>query len=57
MAYLDSQEVRTRSNLSDWILRIFVIALVLAFGWFALTIGADNNGSTQIVQEPITRSF
>lgn len=52
MTYLDPDHTRPAS-LGYIALRIAAVVAVLAFGWFALTVGSDNfTGRPEIVQEP-----
>lgn len=53
MTYLDPNHARTRSDFGRWIIRALVVAALLAFGWFALTIGLQSDGNTEIVPEPV----
>lgn len=57
MTYLDSRHTRQQADPARWLLRVLIMLAIAAFGWFALTVGMDGNGRTEIVQEPITRSF
>lgn len=57
MTYLDPNHADARIALGRWSLRALLIAGVLAFGWFAWTVGGDANGRPDIVQEPVARSF
>lgn len=58
MTYLDSEHSRRSSGLGQTLLRILAIVAVLAFGWFAFTIGnTDGTGRADIVQEPMARTF
>lgn len=56
MTYLDPSHPDTR----NWPLRLavriaFIFGLV-AFGWFAFTVGTDRNGAPIIVPEPPLQS-
>lgn len=58
MVFLDSGHARPRTDPLQWTARLLVGFAILAFGYFALTVGADRNGSPEIVAEPaITSSF
>ena len=52
MTYLDPDHTRP-AGIGYIVLRIAAVVAVLAFGWFALTVGSENfTGRLQIVQEP-----
>ncbi|WP_196257858.1 hypothetical protein [Pelagibacterium limicola] len=53
MTYLDPSHPRSRNDATRWIVRILATAGILAFGWFALTVGTGPTGSPTIVQEPV----
>ncbi len=57
MTYLDPTHSTTRSQPGKWVLRVIGTVAILAFGWFAFTVGTQPNGSPTVVQEPQTRSF
>ncbi|GGA45681.1 hypothetical protein [Pelagibacterium lentulum] len=56
MTYLDPNHTRTQSDLGRWIVRALIVAALLAFGWFALTVGLQRDGNTEIVSEPVPQS-
>ncbi|AEQ52108.1 hypothetical protein [Pelagibacterium halotolerans] len=52
MTYLDPDHTRP-ANAGYIALRVAAVIAVLAFGWFALTVGSENfTGRPEIVQEP-----
>ena len=58
MTYLDPEQSRHGANRGQVVLRILAALAVIAFGWFALTVGNDDGtGRAAIVQEPAVRTF
>lgn len=57
MTYLDPHHAQHRHPLGRWSLRVLLVAGLLGFGWFALTVGGDANGRPEIVQEPMAGTF
>ncbi|WP_157970193.1 hypothetical protein [Pelagibacterium sediminicola] len=55
MTYLDPSHPHTRNDTIRWIVRIAFVVGLIAFGWFALTVGTDPNGAPIIVPEPAAR--
>ncbi|WP_421951376.1 hypothetical protein [Pelagibacterium sp.] len=52
MTYLDPDQTR-HAGVGNIALRVAAILAVLAFGWFALTVGSeDSTGRPEIVPEP-----
>jgi hypothetical protein len=52
MTYLDPDQAH-HGNVVSIVLRVVAVIAVLAFGWFALTVGSENfTGRPEIVQEP-----
>jgi hypothetical protein len=53
MTYLDQDQTR-HAGVGSLVLRIAAILAILAFGWFALTVGSeDSTGRPEIVPEPM----
>lgn len=53
MTYLDPEQSRTVSNRGPLLLKVLAIAAIVAFGWFAFTLGdKDGTGRPNIVAEP-----
>lgn len=55
MTYLDPSHPHARNDAIRWIVRIAFVVGLIAFGWFALTVGTDPNGAPIIVPEPAAR--
>ena len=56
MTYLDPEQSRHSPNPRQIVLRILAALAVMAFGWFAFTVGnEDGTGRPDIVQEPVSR--
>lgn len=54
MTYLDPDRMHHGPNAGRIVLRILIVLAVVAFGWFALTVGnQDGTGRPEIVQEPV----
>ncbi len=53
MTYLDPSHPHARADATRWIVRIVLTLGIVAFGWFALTVGTEPNGNPTIVQEPV----
>jgi|TARA_A100001391_G_scaffold139005_3_gene97288 hypothetical protein len=52
MPYLEPDQTR-HAGAGSIVLRVAAIVIVLAFGWFALTVGSeDSTGRPEIVPEP-----
>ena len=52
MTYLEPEQTR-HTGAGSIVLRVAAIVAVLAFGWFALTVGSeDSTGRPEIVPEP-----
>lgn len=52
MTYLDPDQTR-HAGFGHIVLRVVAILTVLAFAWFALTVGSENStGRPEIVPEP-----
>lgn len=56
MTYLDPSHPHARHAPAVMLLRIAFVMGLLAFGWFALTVGTDTNGAPVIVPEPTIQS-
>lgn len=53
MTYLDPDRTRHILTAGQIVMRILVALAVVAFGWFAFTVGSqDGTGRPEIVQEP-----
>lgn len=53
MTYLDPDRTRHGPTAGQIAIRVLVALAVLAFGWFAFTVGdQDGTGRPEIVQEP-----
>ncbi|WMT85952.1 hypothetical protein NO932_13595 [Pelagibacterium sp. 26DY04] len=58
MTYLDPDQSRHGPSARQIVLRILAALAVLAFGWFAFTLGNDDGtGRADIVQEPVARTL
>lgn len=57
MVYLDTRPTRQRADPVRRVIKLVLILAILAFGWFALTVGTDRHGRTEIVEEPVARSL
>jgi hypothetical protein len=53
MTYLDPSHPHSRNATALLVLRIAFVLGLLAFGWFALTVGTQPDGTPTIVQEPV----
>ena len=56
MTYLDPDQARTTPNWGHWTLKTLAVLAVLAFGWFAFTVGTEDSGRPQIVAEPTVQT-
>lgn len=52
MTYLDPSHPNTRHTTAQLVLRIAFVVALIAFGWFAFTVGTDSNDAPVIVSEP-----
>ncbi|WP_417582974.1 hypothetical protein [Pelagibacterium sp.] len=56
MTYLDPEQTR-HGGVGHVVLRVLAIIVVIAFGWFALTVGSqDSTGRPEIVPEPMVNT-
>lgn len=56
MTYLDPEQSRHGPTPRQIVLRILAALALVAFGWFAFTVGDnDGTGRPEIVQEPVAR--
>lgn len=53
MTYLDPSHPHVRNEPTRWIVRIIATIAIIAFGWFAFTVGTEPGGNPTIVQEPV----
>lgn len=56
MTYLDPEQSRL-PNRGPLLLKVLAVLAVIAFGWFAFTVGdQDGTGRPEIVAEPVAGS-
>lgn len=55
MTILDTNHSHTRTSPIGPLVRVAFVIGLLAFGWFALTIGTDPGGAPTIVSEPVAQ--